>query len=132
MPLKQKSSSRNAALVVSGIFSSRLLGLVRDRVFAHYFASSDAADAFRAALRIPNLLQNLFGEGALSSSFIPVYANLLAAGKEEEAKRVARVIGSILALVMSLLVLIGVLAAPLLGNLLASGFSGVKREQRNS
>jgi putative peptidoglycan lipid II flippase len=126
--VKQRSSSRNAVLVGSGILSSRIIGLIRERVFAHYFGNSDAADTFKAALKIPNLLQNLFGEGALSSSFIPVYANLLAAGKTEEAKRVARVIGTILALAMSVLVLVGVLATPLLIDLIAPGFEGVKRE----
>ena len=54
---------------------SRIAGLVRERVFAHYFGNSDAADAFKAAFRIPNFLQNLFGEGVLSASFIPVYAS---------------------------------------------------------
>jgi putative peptidoglycan lipid II flippase len=125
---QQRSSSRNAVLVGSGILFSRLIGLVRERIFAHYFGNSDAADAFKAALKIPNLLQNLFGEGALSSSFIPVYANLLASGQKEEAKRVARVIGTILALAMSILVLAGVLATPLLIDLIAPGFEGVKRE----
>jgi putative peptidoglycan lipid II flippase len=124
----RRSSGKNAFLVGAGIFSSRLIGLVRERIFAHYFGNTDAADAFKAALRIPNLLQNLFGEGALSSSFIPVYANLLAAGKEEEAKRVARVIGSILALTMSLLVLAGVFTAPYLGAIFAGGFEGAKRD----
>jgi len=57
----------HAALVGAGILLSRIAGLVRDRVFAHYFGSSDAADAFRAAFRIPNFLQNLFGEGVLSA-----------------------------------------------------------------
>jgi putative peptidoglycan lipid II flippase len=128
VPPTHTSSSRNAALVGSGIFLSRILGLVRESIFAHYFGDTAAADAFKAALRIPNLLQNLFGEGALSSSFIPVYANLLASGDTKEANRVARVIGSILALVISLLVLAGVLAAPILGDLLAPGFSGEKRE----
>jgi putative peptidoglycan lipid II flippase len=126
--LNYRSSGRNAVLVGSGILSSRLIGLVRERVFAYYFGNSDAADAFKAALKIPNLLQNLFGEGALSSSFIPVYANLLASGKEEEANRVARVIGSILVLAMSLLVLAGVLATPYLIDLIAPGFEGVKRD----
>jgi putative peptidoglycan lipid II flippase len=101
---------------------------VRERVFAYYFGNSDAADVFKAALRIPNLLQNLFGEGALASSFIPVYANLISSDKKEEANRVAYVIGSLLALVIALLVLVGVLVAPLLGGLLAAGFSGAKRE----
>ena len=67
-----------ASLVAAGIFLSRVAGLIRDRVFAHYFGTSYAADAFRAALRIPNFLQTLFGEGVLSASFIPVYAGLLA------------------------------------------------------
>jgi putative peptidoglycan lipid II flippase len=128
VPLKHRSSSRNAVLVGSGIFLSRIIGLVRERIFAHYFGNSAAADAFKAALKIPNLLQNLFGEGALSSSFIPVYANLLASGNKEEANRVARVIGSMLILAMSLLVLAGVLATPLLIDLIAPGFKGVKRD----
>ena len=128
VPLMRRSSSRNAVLVGSGIFLSRIIGLVRERIFAHYFGNSDAADAFKAALKIPNLLQNLFGEGALSSSFIPVYANLLASGNKEEANRVARVIGSMLVLAMSLLVLAGVLATPLLIDLIAPGFKGVKRD----
>ena len=127
-PLKQRTSSRNAVLVGSGILFSRIIGLVRERVFAHYFGNSDAADAFKAALKIPNLLQNLFGEGALSSSFIPVYASLLASGRKEEANRVARVVGTILALAMSILVLAGVLATPFLIDLIAPGFEGVKRE----
>jgi putative peptidoglycan lipid II flippase len=58
-------------MVAAGIFLSRVLGLVRQRAFAHYLGNSDAADAFTAAFRIPNVLQNLFGEGALSASFIP-------------------------------------------------------------
>jgi putative peptidoglycan lipid II flippase len=126
--LKRRSSSQNAVLVGSGILLSRLVGLVRERIFAHYFGNSDAADAFKAALKIPNLLQNLFGEGALSSSFIPVYASLLASGKKEEADRVARIVATILALTMSILVLVGVLATPYLIDLIAPGFEGVKRD----
>ncbi len=124
-----RSSGRNALLVGSGILLSRLIGLVRERIFAHFFGNSDAADAFKAALKIPNLLQNLFGEGALSASFIPVYARLLGAGDEKEANRVARVIGSLLALTMSVLVLVGVLATPYLINLIAPGFKGVKKDE---
>ncbi len=126
--MNQKSSSRNALAVGTGIFLSRLIGLIRERIFAHYFGNSDAADAFKAALKIPNLLQNLFGEGALSSSFIPVYANLLASGKKEEADRVARIIISILALTISILVLAGVLATPYLIDAIAPGFEGLKRD----
>ena len=78
---------------------------MRQRVFSQYFGLSDAADAFTAAFRIPNFLQNLFGEGVLSASFIPVYARLLAEGDEEEAGRVAGAVAAILALTTSLLVL---------------------------
>jgi putative peptidoglycan lipid II flippase len=113
--------------VGSGILLSRILGLLRERIFAHYFGNTDAADAFKAALKIPNLLQNLFGEGVLSSSFIPVYANLLSSGDREEANRAARAIGSLLTVVVSLLVLAGVLATPILIDLIAPGFEGPKR-----
>src|SRR6266404_9194238 len=108
--------SEGAALfVAAGILLSRLAGLVRLRVFAHYFGlESDAADAFNAAFRIPNFLQNLFGEGALSASFIPVYSALLARGNRREADRVAGAVASLLALVVATLVLVGVLATPLL------------------
>src|SRR5579872_2539804 len=99
------------------------------RVFAHYFGlQSDAADAFNAAFRIPNFLQNLFGEGALSASFIPVYAALIARGKRWEADRVAGAVASLLALVVATLVLVGVLGTPLLIAAIAPGFFGAKRE----
>jgi hypothetical protein len=84
-------------------------------VFAHYFGlQSDSADAFMAAFRIPNFLQNLFGEGALSASFIPVYAALLARGDRKEATRVAGAVASLLALITAVLVLLGVWLTPAL------------------
>jgi len=117
-----------AVAVAAGIFLSRIAGLVRERVIAHFLGLSAAAAAFRAAMRIPNLLQNLFGEGVLSSSFIPVYARLRAEGKHEEAARVARVIGTLLALVASTLAALGVLASDVLVDLLAPGFDEATRE----
>ena len=68
---------RGSYLVAAGIFLSRIAGLVREIVISGYLGVGGAADAFKAALRIPNLLQNLLGEGVLSASFIPVYAKLL-------------------------------------------------------
>jgi putative peptidoglycan lipid II flippase len=121
-------SRRFAFLVAAGIFLSRVAGLIRDRVFAHYFGNSDAADVFKAALRIPNFLQNLFGEGVLSASFIPVYANLLARGDKEEARKTAGAVAALLALSTSLLVVLGVLTAPWLIEAIAPGFRGEKRE----
>lgn len=121
--------ARSSALAVaSGILMSRLLGLVRDRVFAHYLGNSDVADAFRAAFRIPNFLQNLFGEGVLSASFIPVYARLRAEERNEEASELAEAIFAILLVITSVLVLLGVFAAPLLIDAIAPGFHGAKRE----
>ena len=115
--------------VAAGILLSRLAGLVRLQVFAHYFGlESDAADAFNAAFRIPNFLQNLFGEGALSASFIPVYAALVARGERKAADRVAGAVGALLALVVGVLVLVGVFATPLLIAAIAPGFTGDKRE----
>lgn len=117
-----------AGLVAAGILLSRLAGLIRLRVFAHYFGlRSDAADAFNAAFRIPNLLQNLFGEGALSGSFIPVYAGLLSKGEQEEADRVAGAVGVMLVALITVLVAVGVLITPQLIDLIAPGFDGEKR-----
>jgi putative peptidoglycan lipid II flippase len=115
-------------MVAAGILLSRVVGLVRNRVFAHYFGTSDAADAFNAAFRIPNFLQNLFGEGVLSASLIPVYAGLRAAGRTREAAAVATAVATLLGLAVSLLVLAGVLLAPWLIELIAPGFEGEKRE----
>src|ERR1043166_4323892 len=70
------STGGAAALVGLGILGSRVLGLVRQILVAGFLGADIAADAFMAALRIPNTLQNLFGEGALSAAFIPVYSRL--------------------------------------------------------
>ena len=119
----------SSVFVAAGILASRIIGLVRQRVFAHYFGlESDAADAWSAGFRIPNFLQNMFGEGALSASFIPVYAALLARGEDEEANRVASAVGTLLGLIVSVLVAIGVLATPLFIAAIAPGFRGDKRD----
>src|SRR5215469_9737934 len=123
----RQSAGRSAFLVAAGIFLSRISGLIRDRVFAYFFGISYAADAFRAAMRIPNFLQNLFGEGVLSASFIPVYARLVAEGEEEESGRVAGAVFSLLALVTAVLVLAGVLATPWIIGAIAPGFRGETR-----
>jgi putative peptidoglycan lipid II flippase len=128
-PPIEGGTARHASLVAAGIFLSRVLGLVRQRVFSHYFGQmSDAADAFTAAFTIPNFLQNLFGEGVLSASFIPVYAGLLARKDEEEAGKTAGAVAAVLALVVSVLVLVGVLATPYLIDVIVPGFEGPKRE----
>ena len=113
--------------MAAGIFLSRIAGLVRERVISHYLGISAAAGAFRAALRIPNLLQNLLGEGVLSASFIPVYAQLRAEGKDAEASKVARAVGTLLALLASLISVVGVVFASPMVEVLAPGFEGPTR-----
>jgi putative peptidoglycan lipid II flippase len=123
-----ESTARHAFLVGTGILISRIIGVLRQRIFAYYFGTSAAADVFNAAFRIPNFLQNVFGEGALSASLIPVYAGLLAKKESEEANRVANAVLTLLALVTSILVLLGVLLTPYLISFIAPGFEGEKRE----
>ncbi len=116
-------SARGATRVASGILLSRLAGLIRTRVFAHAFGTSPVAGAFSAALRIPNTLQNLLGEGVLSASFIPVYARLLGEDREKQADRVAGAVFGLLSLATGLLVVLGVAGAPWLARLVAGGYA---------
>ena len=120
----------HATLVAAGILLSRALGLVRESLKARYLGASGsiAADAFHAAFKIPNLLQALFGEAALSASFIPVYANALARGDREQAARIASAVGAFLALITAGLVLLGVTFADPLVAVIAPGFEGDKRQ----
>jgi putative peptidoglycan lipid II flippase len=112
-----------SATVGLGILLSRIIGFVRERVFAHYFGvHSISADAFRSAIRIPNLLSTLFGEGVLSASFVTVYAKLRAQGNDEEAEKLAAAVFGILSLVCAVLVLIGISATPLLIDAIVPGF----------
>jgi putative peptidoglycan lipid II flippase len=124
-----RDGSRGAAFLVgAGIFLSRIAGLIRNKVFAFYFGSSLAADALNAAIRIPNLLQNLFGEGVLSASFIPEYSGLLARERKDDSDKLAGVVAASLALTSAAVVLAGVLLAPTLVSLIAGGFTGPRRE----
>ncbi len=125
---KDQRPKAYALLVGVGIFLSRIFGLIRERALAHYFGTGNALGAFRAAIRIPNFLQNLFGEGVLSASLIPVYAKLIAEEDDKLAGRLAGAIAALLTLVVSIIVLVGVLASPLLVDLLAPGYQGEVRE----
>ena len=111
-----------AILVAAGIFASRVIGLVRDRAVAYFFGSGAFADVYRLALRAPNFLQNLLGEGTLSASFIPIYSRMLEEGREEDAGRFAGAIFGILAAVAFGAALLGVLLAEPFVAVIASGF----------
>ena len=120
-PPKARRFGGYAALVAAGILLSRVAGLIRTVVFARYFGASSAADAFNVALKVPNFLQNMFGEGSLSASFIPVYARLVAKGEEKLAGRVAGVLACFLALGVTVVVIVGVIATPLILRITAGG-----------
>lgn len=118
----------SARLVGAGILLSRIAGFVRDIIFARYLGNSGYASAFRAALRMPNVLQNLLGEGTLSASFIPVYSKLLEKGDDEAAGRLAGAIFALLLAVAGGLSLFGILLAPVLVSVFLTGFEGEIRD----
>jgi putative peptidoglycan lipid II flippase len=110
-------------LVALGILGSRLTGLARERFIGQYFGIENVvADALGAAIRIPNLLGNLFGEGVLSAAFVTVYSKLRAQEEDEEAEHVAEAVFGILSLTCAALVLLGVSLTPFLIDVIAPGF----------
>ena len=126
--MPEPRSRGGAFAVAAGILLSRITGLVRQSAIAVYLGQTSAAGVFVTATRIPNLLQNLLGEGVLSASFIPVYARLRAEGKHDEAVRVARAVGTLLALIAATVALLGVVAARPIVDILAPGFGEHSRE----
>ena len=123
-----RSSGRSSTLIAIGIFLSRIAGLVRERAIAAYFGTGLHADVLGAGLRMPNVLQNLLGEGTLSASFIPVYSELLGQGRTKDAGRVAGAMFGLLLGVAGVIALLGVLLAPLLVSVFLPGFVGERRE----
>jgi putative peptidoglycan lipid II flippase len=119
---------RGAALVTAGILLSRLVGLVRQRVQAHYFGTGPYADVLTAAFRLGNITQNLLGEGTLSATFIPIYAKLHAEGKTAEARKFALAALGLLTAVVVIASAAGTLLAPWLSLLIAAGFDEARRE----
>jgi len=115
-------------MVAAGIFVSRILGFVRERVFAHYFGNSPAADAFRAALKIPNLVRNLLGEGTLSASFIPVYARAAERNDSRAARALAGATLGILTAITAVSALLGIWLAPAITDFVAFGFPPETRD----
>lgn len=111
--------------VASGTFLSRVLGLVREQVFAHLFGASLAADAFFAAYRIPNLLRDLFAEGALSSAFVPVFKRELKEGGKDAAFELAQVCFSVLTIILGVIIIAGMFLSPYLVKMMAPGFGDV-------
>jgi len=119
-PPRRRAGS--AVLVAAGILLSRVVGLLRDMIVARFFGVGPHADVFRAALRAPNVLQNLLGEGTLSAAFIPIYSRMVEEGREEEAGRFAGAIFGLLLATAGGLSLLGVLLAGPIVAVLTAGF----------
>ena len=120
-----RAEIRATGLVSSMTLASRLLGLVREQVFATLLGAGFYTDAFNVAFRIPNLLRDLFAEGALSAAFVPTYTRVLQQEGRDAAQRLARRLFTLLAVVMSALVLLGIVfARPLVAGL-APGYAAV-------
>jgi putative peptidoglycan lipid II flippase len=122
------AQGRAATRVAAGILVTRILGFVRERVFAHYFGNDELADAFRAAYRIPNAIRNLLGEGTLSASFIPVYAGMIERRETDAARRLAGAVASLLVLAAGVATGIGIVLAPVITDVVAPGFAGPTRD----
>jgi len=119
-------------LVTVGIFGSRVTGLLREAALAHFFGTSGVADAWRAALRLPNFIQNLLGEGSLSASFIPIYSELLEEKRHEDAARFAGAALALLAVIAGVTALLGILLAPILVAIVFAGFDPARQATTTS
>lgn len=123
----RKGMGAGAALVSFATLCSRVLGLVREMLFASVFGSTAFGDAFEAAFRIPNLLRDLFAEGALSAAFVPTFADTLENQGRDAAIRLANVVLGTVLVVVGGLTVVGMACAPLLVDWIVPGFSEAKQ-----
>ena len=117
----QQRITRSAGIVSIAVMASRLLGLVREKVIAYYFAAGVGGDAFYAAFRIPNLMRDLFGEGALSKAFVTTFTATELEDGEEAAWRLASRVFNASFLLLTLITVIGIFAAPAIVDLIFPG-----------
>jgi len=123
---KQTSVARSAGIVSIAVMFSRVLGLVREQVFAYYFGAGFLNDAFQFAFRIPNVLRDLFAEGALSAAFVKVFTDYQINKSEKEAWRLASLVLNALAVVLSVITILGIIFSRQFVNLIGYGFSPEK------
>ena len=123
---KQTSVARSAGIVSIAVMFSRVLGLVREQVFAYYFGAGFLYDAYVVAFRIPNVLRDLFAEGALSAAFVKVFTDYQINKSEAEAWKLASLVLNALAIILSVITIIGIIFSRQFINLIADGFSPEK------
>jgi putative peptidoglycan lipid II flippase len=122
---EQHSVARSARTVSLAVLGSRVLGLVREQVLAALFGANREFDAFVTAFRIPNLLRDLFAEGALSAAFVTTFSQKLSAEGDKSAWRLANLVLNALILVLAVITLIGIFISPWLVRLISPGFSEI-------
>lgn len=119
--MSQRKLARNIGVMSFAVFLSRILGLVRDQVMAFFFGTTYLNDAFNVAYNLPNLLRRLFGEGALSAAFVPIYNELgIKKGRKYQFDFAINIL-SILSLFLASLTFIGIALAPVIIRLLYPG-----------
>src|SRR6202050_4270942 len=118
----ERLNTKAAGVIGLAVMCSRLLGLARELIFAALFGGGAAMDAFTAAFRIPNLLRDLFAEGALSTAFVTTFSKTIARGGDAAAWRLANKVGTLTAIVLSAICVLGMVFSPQLVALLAPGF----------
>src|SRR5499433_3429395 len=121
----RSSVARNAGIISIAVMASRVLGLVRDQVFAALFGAGLQYDAFLTAFRIPNLLRDLFAEGALSAAFVTTFTQTLETKGEKEAIRLSNRVATLMIVVITAISLVAWWYAPSIVHILAPGFYDV-------
>jgi putative peptidoglycan lipid II flippase len=119
------SVARSAGIISLAVMVSRLLGLVRDQVFAIFFGAGFQYDAFLTAFRIPNLLRDLFAEGALSSAFVTTFTQVLEKKGQDEARRLSNRVATLIIIVVGLISAIAWIEARAIVAVLAPGFLAI-------
>jgi putative peptidoglycan lipid II flippase len=117
--------ARSAGVIGLATAASRLLGLVRDQILAYFFGAGNAMDAFNVAFRIPNLLRDLFAEGAMSAAFVPTFTRRLTMRGRDDAWRLGNNVVNALILVTSALIVLGIVFARPLVQLMAGDYARV-------
>ncbi len=121
--MTQRTLARNISVMSIAVFISRIFGLVRDQVMAYFFGIGYLNDAFNVAYNLPNLLRRLFGEGALSTAFVPIYTELGIKHGRKEQYRFALNVLSLLTMILSILTFLGIIFSPLLVRILYPGLA---------
>ena len=122
---QRREIARAAGVVSAATLLSRILGFVRDLIIARAFGAGTATDAFFAAFRLPNMLRELLGEGALSAAFVPVFTESLTRRGRQGAWRLVWSVLTLLIVILVLVCVTGILFAPFLVQLIAPGFQSI-------